>query len=381
MKRHKLLFLTKINFGNKQNAGYLNKVRAQSAALRKNGIDVDLLYFRDLELVIESLEQTNVQAFGSRLSLLYHLYIRLPLGIKKGTYQSLYIRHFLTNPLFLISLALFGMKNMEIIMEVPTFPYSFEYKKWNKNKLLFWMDQFCSAFFLFFISRIVSFSFDKKIFGIRTITTDNGVDVDEINFNNKIPAFNDTLHILGLGNPRTWHAYERVLEGFKNYYKSPQSIKAIFEIVGQGGDLDKYQELVKQYGIEEYVSFHGFQTGKELDEIAEKCHVGIASLGMHRINVANGEASPLKSREFTARGLPFVTGYYDKGFPKDFPFIFNILSDETPLDITALLTFYQNIRQEHANYKEEMRKYALENLDWSIKMKVVSDYLLNAETV
>ena len=123
MKRHKLLFLTKINFGNKQNAGYLNKVRAQSTAVRKNGIDVDLLYFRDLELVIESPEHTSVQAFGSRLGLLYHLYIRLPLGIKKGTYHSLYIRHFLTNPLFLISLAFFGMKNMEIIMEVPTFPY------------------------------------------------------------------------------------------------------------------------------------------------------------------------------------------------------------------------------------------------------------------
>lgn len=381
MKRHKLLFLTKINFGNKQNAGYLNKVRAQSAALRKNGIDVDLLYFRDLELVIESPEHTSVQAFGSSLGLLYHLYIRLPLGIKKGTYQSLYIRHFLTNPLFLISLALFGIKSMEIIMEVPTFPYSFEYKKWNKSKLLFWIDQFCSAFFLFFISRIVSFSFDKRIFGIPTITTDNGVDVDEINFNNKIPEFSDTLHILGLGNPRTWHAYERVLDGLKNYYKSPQLIKAIFEIVGQGGDLGKYQELVTQYGIEEYVNFHGFQTGKALDEIAEKCHVGIASLGMHRINVANGEASPLKSREFTARGLPFVTGYFDKGFPKDFPYIFNIPSDETPLDITKLVAFYENIRKEHANYKAEMRKFALDKLDWSIKMKAVSDYLLNAETV
>ncbi len=376
MSNKRVLFITKINFGNKQNAGYLTKVRAQSEALRSHGLNVDLLYLKENMSFLENPEITIQKTFYSRISLLYYMFAGFPLSLSKNYYSGIYIRHFLSNPFFLICLLLHKFKGSLIIMEVPTYPYSFEYKQF-KNKIKFWIDQICSWFFRFFISKIVTFSFDKKIFGISTINTDNGVEVKNIPFQLAKPPFTKVLHLLGLGNPRTWHAYERIIEGMASHYRTNPEVKVVFDMVGQGGEITKYQNLVQKHNLAQFVNFHGFKTGAELDKICNSCHIAVASLGMHRINVSNGEASPLKAREFAARGIPFITGYLDKGFPKDFPFILNFPSDESTIDIAKTIAFYFNLLETHPNYKSEMRTYAEKNLDWTNKMQPIAKYFNN----
>ena len=371
----RLLFFTKINFGHNQNAGYLNKVRSQSQALREHGWEVDLIYIFNNEVRIENPEGTSSKAFSSRLKLLYYLFIGFPREIKKGKYYGVYIRHFLTTPLFLRFLQVIKPKVTKLVMEVPTFPYSFEYKAWNKNKLLFLLDQLCSGSFKKYIDRIVSFSFDKKIFGIPTISTDNGVDVKTIPYNPIPPEFDRQLNILGLGNPRIWHGYERILYGLEKYYSDIHINDIYFHIVGSGGEIDKYKDLCVELKLEDKVIFHGYQTGESLNKICGESHIAVASMGMHRINVANGEASPLKAREFAARGLPFITGYKDKGFPKVWPFIFNCSSNESPVNLNLVLDWYLDLIDKYPQFPEVIRKYAEENLDWAAKMKPVSDYL------
>lgn len=375
----RLLFFTKINFGHKQNAGYLSKVRSQSNAFRQSGWDVDLLYVYNNEIRLENPQGVESKSFESRIAQLKYLFLEFPNKVKYGSYKAVYIRHFLTTPLFISFLKRMKPKVENIVMEVPTFPYSFEYKAWNKNKILFLLDQFCTTYFKKYISRIVSFSFDKEIFGIKTISTDNGVDVQSIFFKELPPKFENELHILGLGNPRIWHGYERIINGLNIYYQRNPEINIYFNIVGAGGDLEKYEMLSNQYKLNEKIIFHGYQSGKDLDEICQRCHVAVASLGMHRINVANGEASPLKAREFTARGIPFITGYKDKGFPENWPFLFNCSSDESPVNIEQVLSWYLEIRKNYQDYPKIMRDYAIQNLDWNAKMKPVIDYL-NADS-
>ncbi|HMG15997.1 MAG TPA: glycosyltransferase [Saprospiraceae bacterium] len=376
----KLLFFTKINFGNSQNTGYWNKVNSQADAIRKQGWAVDLIYINDNEIRLKTSEGISSTTFKSRLNLLYNLFIVSPCLLKKEKYTAVYIRHFLTNPLFLIFLHKMRSQLKTIVMEVPTYPYSFEYKGINKNRLLYLIDRFCSLFFKLYIDRIVSFSFDKYIFKIATISTDNGVDVASIKYTDTAPAFTGKLRILGLGNPRIWHAYERVIAGLYEYYQTRKTIDVVFEIVGQGGELEKYKLLTEKYGLQDKIIFHGYKSGEELDVICKQCHVAVASLGMHRINVANGEASPLKAREFAARGILFLTGYTDKGFPLDFPFVLNFPADESPINIDRVLLFYTNILNKYPDYTIQMRKYALDNLDWSSKMKPVVDYFNQADS-
>lgn len=374
MNQANILFFTKINFGNKQNAGYHNKVRAQANALRKSGMQVDLMYFSNLECVLENPGSEQRQSFSSRLALLWYMFVKFPFSLQKNRYDGLYIRHFLTNPLFLIMLLIFRLKGTVIILELPTFPYAFEYRGWNKNRLLYLTDRLCSLFFRCFVSRIVTFSFDENIYGIATIRTDNGVEVDKIHFSENVPEFHSEFRLLGLGNPRIWHAYERIIEGMKIYYESKPETNFIFEVVGQGGELEKYRQMVENYGLQDKVIFHGFQSGKALDEICSQCHMAAASMGMHRINVAKGEASPLKAREFAARGIPFIAAYTDKGFPANFPYILSFPPDESDIDIASVISFYQKLVDSHPHYRSEMRNFASQNLDWSSKMKPVADY-------
>lgn len=370
-----LLFFTKINFGNSQNKGYWIKVNAQSNAFRKLGWNVDILYVFKNEVRLENSENCISLSFNSRIKLLFYLFVIFPTKLIKGQYSAIYIRHFLTNPLFLIFLMKSKPKVRRVLMEIPTFPYSFEYKGLNKNRILYFLDKICSYFFKYYIDRIISFSFDKTIFKIPTINTDNGVEVTSINYIEKPPKFNKELRILGLGNPRTWHAYERIIYGMQKYYQQKQAINVVFDIVGDGGEIDKYIKLTKEFHLEDKINFHGYKSGNDLDMICQQCHVAVASLGMHRINVSNGEASPLKAREFAARGIPFLTGYKDKGFPIDFPFIFNFPSNESPIDIEKLIQYFSVLIKNHSQYPNELRQFALNHLDWSSKMIPVVDYL------
>ena len=54
---------------------------------------------------------------------------------------------------------------------------------------------------------------------------------------------------------------------------------------------------------------HGTLPEEEINKILRRCHVGISSLALHRKNM--NEASPLKSRQYLASGLPVIQGYED----------------------------------------------------------------------
>jgi hypothetical protein len=181
------------------------------------------------------------------------------------------------------------------------------------------------------------------------------------------PQKSETFNLIGVANVSFWHGYDRVIKGLANYYKKDPEKKVYFHVVGDGPELPKLKRLTRKLNVEDFVVFHGVKTGKDLDELFDICHVAVGSLGMHRIKLIKG--SVLKSREYCARGIPFIIGYEDPDFPQSFKYIFRVPADESPIDIDAIVTFYESIKNE--NYTLEMRKYAEEYLVWSVKLKPV----------
>lgn len=57
------------------------------------------------------------------------------------------------------------------------------------------------------------------------------------------------------------------------------------------------------------VRCHGALYGDDLENVYQACNIGIGSLAMYRNDM--NEASPLKTREYLAHGLPVVFGYKD----------------------------------------------------------------------
>jgi len=113
-------------------------------------------------------------------------------------------------------------------------------------------------------------------------------------------------------------------------------------------------------GIPEAIGDGGMvvEEGEDLDKVVDECDIAFGSLANHRKGLYADSA--LKNREYCARGIPFVIAYEDWYFPETFPFVYRIPKDDTPVDVSQVIKWYENLIKEHPNYSMEMRKYAEE---------------------
>jgi hypothetical protein len=103
------------------------------------------------------------------------------------------------------------------------------------------------------------------------------------------------------------------------------------------------------------VTYHGILSRNESFKIMSKCHLAFSSLALHRKSMY--EASPLKSREYLAMGLPVVLAYQDTDFLSP-PYYFLQISNEENnliLEGNRVYEFCQNAR--HAK-REQIREDA-----------------------
>ena len=121
---------------------------------------------------------------------------------------------------------------------------------------------------------------------------------------------------------------------------------------------------VENLGLNEYITFYGALSGKELDDMFEKADFAIGSLARHRSNIT--KIKTLKNREYAARGFGFVYSEIDEDF-EDMPYIIKAPADETPLDISKIVEFYNSTNLEPI----EIRKSIEPNLSWKNQMQKV----------
>ena len=106
----------------------------------------------------------------------------------------------------------------------------------------------------------------------------------------------------------------------------------------------------------------------QVKKIVSKCDIGICSLSLH-FNKMN-EASPLKSRQYLAQGLPIIYAYNDTDFSGDEEFTLQIPNTLSNIEdkIDEIKKF---IVKCHGNSELRLkaREFALNHLDVSIKEK------------
>lgn len=201
------------------------------------------------------------------------------------------------------------------------------------------------------------------------ITIGNGFDVASVPLSSKPQSPKNEFHLLCVANVSRWHGLDRLLLGLATYRGTKQ---VILHIVGSGSELTHLQKLADDLGISDRVIFHGFLTGKPLDTIFDLCHVAVGSLGIHRIGI--NESSILKSREYCARGIPFIIANYDADFPPEFPYVLRFSADESPIDLEQVIRFAKEVYAD-PYHPQKMRSYAEEYLDWSVKMEMLKEFL------
>jgi glycosyltransferase involved in cell wall biosynthesis len=370
-------YLVRLDLAEVHLLGVKKKIEAQISAL-SSFMQVDDFYYlfenqiKNSGTVVYSFKKSK---FLKRLVYYFLFYPKVAKTFPQVDF--LYIRYQGCSPLFLYMLHRLKNRNpnLLIFLELPSYPYHTEQRS-LRGRLLGAIDNLTKRFMKYYVDRIVTFSKEDEIFGIPTIRTDNGVDVEQL----KVSAIFDDkerINLVGVANLSFWHGYDRIIAGLSEYYNSGATKKIIFNIIGSGQELEALKSQVISSGLEDRVKFLGSMHGEQLDNIVQQSHIGISSIGMHRLDV---DTSNLKSREFCARGLPFIIAYDDRDFAKELSFVFHAPANDDPIDIYALLEFYEILKISTPSFNSVMREYAEHNLTWHAKLKPVFDCIHKIQT-
>ena len=263
-------------------------------------------------------------------------------------------------------------KVSKVVVEIPTFPYDDQVK--NIQNLVaqtnFRQDRYFRKIMKRYVYRICALSDDKSIWDIKCINIQNGLDVDRIEYLGDSLKYQNDINLIAVARVQRDHGYDRVLEGMKFYYAQNPDRKISFHIVGAGEAEGELRGLVGSYGLEEYVTFHGFQSGEALKELYKNSQIGVGILGAYRSGI--DKTSALKHREYCAIGIPFIGSAIDDGFLPDCPFYRMFPNDSTPVDMYEVIRYFDEIKQTPGIHNE-MRQYAVSHFSWEIQLQKVLD--------
>ena len=206
---------------------------------------------------------------------------------------------------------------------------------------------------------------------ISYLTLGNGISTETIPVK-KVPDYNNELHILVVAYINFWHGIDRFIRGLREYESTPDKKNIVLHIVGDGPELPCLKELTAELNLQDNVIFHGLKSGKELDEMFDLCHIAFDGLAGFRKGLT--EASSLKAREYSARGIPFIMVLKDADFPENWEYTQMIPANETPIDMNTVVDFASRVISD-PKHPQKMRRYAEEHLDWMVKMKVLKEFL------
>jgi glycosyltransferase involved in cell wall biosynthesis len=373
-KQRRLLrgaYVAKVELDARHLAGVAAKVRAQLGVLRSLPAEVRAIHLVGAGTAVDGALLTTLSGRWKRRLNRYLAFYRTA-ATQLGELDFLYLRYQGCSPMLLWFLWRLRRRNREarIIVEVPTYPP--QKRALTTRTLVLDATDACTRPFLKrFVDRIVTFSKFEKIFGIQTIRIDNGIDLDAVRLKTSSPPV-DGIRLIGVANLSYWHGYDRVIDGIASYLRNGGGRDVVFDVVGEGEELPRLKALASKCGVTANIHFHGPVVGAALDDLMSRANIGISCIGMHRIV---SDTSSLKSREYCARGLPFVLGHADRDFGPALPFVFHAPANDAPLDVAALAAWYDGLRADQPDYPAAMRAYAEQRLGWATKMQPVLDYL------
>lgn len=358
----KLLYIAKFSFENKEDIGILKKIFFQKKSLKNNGLIVNMIS-TDYKKVHYN-KKIIKQYKNNYIAKLKWIYDSLN---KKIIDQNdiFYIRNSSVD--FGLILALKKIKNKKIIIEIPTYPYDGEKKIDSfKNLITILSDRISRKFLKKYIYKVVTYSEDSIIWGIPCINISNGIDLEEIKIIDKKNKKEDKIVFTSVSNCSFWHGIDRFLLSLEKYGQQEKKKEIIFNIIGEGADLNSLEKIVdKSKYLSKVVKFQGFKMNQELDDIYNETDIGLGSLGRHRSGIHTMRA--LKNREYCAKGIPMIFSEDDPDL-RDVPFVYHVTPDEELIDIEKLIEWYENINLE----SKDIRRYA-EKFSWDIQMKKVID--------
>lgn len=254
-------------------------------------------------------------------------------------------------------------KGVEVYYEYPTYPWKKEMSDIG-NKVFYFLDCLFYKKLIESVDKVtyIGGSTDNKKF--KKIV--NGVDITQFPIHKKIVK-NNEIHLITVAHVRECHGVDKVIRGLYQYYKSNPRIQIYFDIVGPVDSSLNLESMVAEYKLQEKVIFWGYQEGENLEKIFDLADIGVDGLAIELVG-AGISGSSLKSREYLARGLPYIYSnkldYIDND--SEIPdFVFEAGEKNGYINIQSILEAFQSMK----STPESIRTFADTYLSWKRIMK------------
>jgi hypothetical protein len=208
--------------------------------------------------------------------------------------------------------------------------------------------------------------YHKRIYKREGLTIGNGILFDKSLFSgfSKFEGKNLKL-VMSLADYYPWQGLERLLksiEKYKNYMNIHLSLLV--------GAKNSYIESLKNNNVTIYYNL----SDNEMKEIYANSNLAISSLGLY-IKKLN-EATPLKSREYLQRGIPFIYGYKDPDLTEDInSYLFQVSNDDSIIDFKKVIMYLDKL---DTNTSEILVNFAKNELSWEKKLKKMEEFLFGS---
>lgn len=343
-----ILYLTDQDIDN--NSGVSQKICMQACTWEKCNHQIILLSLETLSFFSSEGKRlsTPLVTFKRRgWRIPFHLFLvswKLKKILVPLTFDLIYMRYRLYDPLF--KQAIKGCPQIVEINSDDTTEFRLGSKLLHFYNRLFRRFFLSSADGLVFVSRELQSRFFS--FAHPSIVIANGIDTSVIPFTHSSPM-NDRPALVFIGSPnQPWHGTEKIVQ-IAQYLQQFD-----FHIIGINGT--DTPNLI----------YHGYLPFEKHSILMQKMDVGIGTLSLHLNHMA--EASPLKTRQYLAHGLPIIYAYEDTDIcsPVDFALALPNTPDNIINNIDAIEEFVMTVYR-NDTVRFHARKFALTHLNSSLK--------------
>ncbi|MBW1897086.1 MAG: glycosyltransferase [Deltaproteobacteria bacterium] len=360
--------------------GVEKKLAARAKAISLLGLNMDIFYFNFGRQVQDKRVRFFERREGSlnRLFTLFRRYDCVAGHLDTDQYDLIILRY--TGGDFSAFSKFFRDNGHKIITEhqAMEFPEARTYQTTLPQKLTtLFMERFLGprmirrcAGLIGNCDEVRAYEIERIGVSIPSCTITDGVSVDDTPFSRTPPYTGRVLNLLCLATSfHPWQGLDRVLAGLKTY--SRQEPVLSLKIVGEAAPEHLASAGHLKHNPCVTVDFLGRLFGPRLEEIFEKTHIAFSPLTMFRKRLKGGSA--LKTREYVARGLPFVIGHCDPDLEGVGDFFLSVPPDDSPVNMSDVVRFAERILN-RPSVSESMRQFATAHLDWKIKMSKMWEF-------
>jgi hypothetical protein len=373
-----LVALNDLSSPDAKSDGVMKKLRAQAAALAGLGWAVSTVACKDGRMFL--LNGVKAQLIGEyttgkpyRLKQILFKNL-LKVRFKGGFPSVVYIRGLRITHSYRRFLRLAKAMHALVCIELPSVLPLFRKRRRLATFVGDLMDRLQMMLCRRCIDCFVNFQGYTRLFGRKAVPLENGISSEGIR-QKAMRQPDGSIRLIAVASMEVHHGYERMLQGLSSYRKRKggEAVPVQFHLVGEGGQAAFYENMARQLGLDEAVFFHGRKAGKELELLFNACDLAVGTLGAYKIGL--DKISPLKTKEYCLRGIPFLYACKEDALTPCCRFCKLFPNDASEVGMEEVINFYHEAYKNFPELQNAMMSHAQEHYSWEPQFQKLFDQM------